>query len=147
LRLAPPSWLITDIVAFFIAVILASAAAASIGTIWVVYDFGGSPDAILFFWFFVITLAVSILAGLLVGVPIDWALRRYDISRWSMYLLAGCIAGTLLVWILLSRPSDWANASAEFAVGTTLLGAIPGTISGVAFWTFARRMPKVDHEV
>lgn len=83
------------------------------------------------FLYFVTALIIVSIAGLFVGLPIVWALRRHLAPTMPLLALAGVITGASANWMILSGFPPF-------------FGAIAGFAAAITWWFIAERKHEID---
>lgn len=100
----------------------------------------GLPNGIAFggaIIYFVVSSFYIFIAGLLIGLPIVWVLRRLSFISFPILAAAGFLSGGAVSWLILS---NWENLDAF----PPLIGAIAGLAAAITWWLIAERRTELD---
>ena len=129
----------SDIKAFFVAIPVASVTATITIATYLAVESGlpnGANLEGLFFYLAVSAFFVS-LAGLLVGAPIVWILRRVGAMKFSVLAVAGFLSGGGVAWLIFPGARTGYPA-------LLMVGAIAGLAAALTWWLIAERRTTLD---
>jgi hypothetical protein len=111
-----------------------AAATVSLTVLAYIASVEGLPNGVAlegFFLYFSAAILIASLAGLFVGLPIVWLLRRFGLLNFPVVAAAGMLSGAAVSWLILSTFPP-------------LIGAIAGLAAATTWWLIAGRTSEPD---